>query len=239
MRRSHIYVSMLSAAGLLAACAHKPAAPPLAVTPLLRIDDARAALAARAAQPARQPVAAPTPAPAAQPPAVPVTPSRMELVQLGPNEYRLQYRQPPAVAANAAAPTTTPAPASAAATPPRAPATAAALEVVNGNGVRGIAAHVRRVLLGQGIPVAQVSSQRGYAQRITVIDYLPGQQARARAVQTALHGHATLRPARTLPNGMALRLVLGRDHAARLAALAAGPHIKLAALPPAPHFNQE
>lgn len=217
-------VPMLLTASLLAGCATKPSAPPLAVQPLLRIDDARAALAARAAT-ATTP-SAPAVAVTATVSTLPVVPSRMEIVQLGPNEYRLQYRQPT--------------PAAAAASPVPAPASEAPLMIVNGNGVPGIAAQVRRLLRERGIVVKQVSNQRGYAQRNTVIDYLPGQQARARAVLAALHGHATLRPSRALPGGMALRLVLGHDHAARLAALGAAPDIRLAVLPPAvPHFNQE
>jgi hypothetical protein len=209
----------LLAAALLQACGQAP----LAVTPVLRIGDARAALApARPSAPAQR-WSTPTPvhqtAPAAAPVApeeqratLAVAPSRMEIVQLGPNEYRLQYRQPPAGVA-------TTAPGQTQTSGPGLPGDAA-LQIVNGNGVRGMGERVRSLLARQGIPATRVVNQRGHYQRTTLIEYLPGRQAQAAAILTALHGHAQLRPARALPRGLALRLVLGRDHATGLNALA-------------------
>jgi hypothetical protein len=219
---------VLMAACLLQACSHTPPAP-LAVTPLLRIDDARATLMQQrvAQQPAALP---PAPSPQLQPAPIaatlPVTPSRMEIVQLGPNEFRLQYRQPAADVANVAA-------------------AAERIQIVNGNGVRGMGERVRRLLARHGMGDARVVNQRGHYQRTTIIEYLPAQQARADAMLAALQGHATLLPARALPDGLTLRLVLGRDNATRLAALgdvpATGVAPLLAALDDAavPHFNQE
>ncbi len=213
----------LLAASLLQACGQAP----LAVTPVLRIGDARNALASarlsappqRWAAPALDAAAAPAPAataplpPAEQAVTLAVAPSRMEVVQLGPNEYRLQYRQPTAVGVATAAPGQTQ-------TSGPALPDAASLQIVNGNGVRGMGERVRALLARQGIAATRVVNQRGHYQRTTVIEYLPGQQQQANEVLTALRGHALLLPARTLPRGLALRLVLGRDHATRLNALA-------------------
>jgi pyruvate/2-oxoglutarate dehydrogenase complex dihydrolipoamide acyltransferase (E2) component len=231
MNRLQWSAPVLLAAGLLQACSLAAPRPQLAVAPLLRIDDARTVAARTAAAAPAAPQAIPqSSAPAAG--ALPVTPSRMEIVQLGPNEYRLQYRQQPAASAAVAA---------------AARSTAAPLQIVNGNGVRGMGERVRVLLARQGIEARQVVNQRGHYQRTTVIEYLPGQQQRAADLQTALNGHAVLLPARALPNGLALRLVLGRDHAARLTALAA-PAIRLPATTPLlsaldapalPSFNQE
>lgn len=205
----------LLAAALLQACGQAP----LAVTPVLRIGDARNTLAPqRWATPTRD--VAPAPALAAAAPLTPaeqavtlaVAPSRMEVVQLGPNEYRLQYRQPSAGGATAAlGQTQTSGPDLSGAAP---------LQIVNGNGVRGMGERVRALLARQGIAATRVVNQRGHYQRTTVIEYLPGQQQQATEVLTALRGNALLLPARTLPRGLGLRLVLGRDHATRLNALA-------------------
>lgn len=204
----------LLAAALLQACGQAP----LAVTPVLRIGDARNTLAPqRWVTPTRD--AAPAPAlaaapltPAEQAVTLAVAPSRMEVVQLGPNEYRLQYRQPSAGGATAAlGQTQTSGPDLSGAAP---------LQIVNGNGVRGMGERVRALLARQGIAATRVVNQRGHYQRTTVIEYLPGRQQQATEVLTALRGNALLLPARTLPRGLALRLVLGRDHATRLNALA-------------------
>jgi hypothetical protein len=152
---------------------------------------------------------------------LPLAPSRMEIVQLGPNELRLQYRQAEPLDTTAAAAT-------------------GQIQIVNGNGVRGMGERVRRLLAQHGLEQAQVVNQRGHYQRSTIIEYLPGQQARAEAMLAALQGQATLLPARTLPAGLAMRLVLGRDNATRLAAALAVPPLRLAlARPDVPHFNQE
>ena len=226
-------------AACLQACGVAPARPPLTVQPLLRIDDARAARAAPprgAAAAATASAAAAAPAPAAG--AIPVQPSRMEIVQLGPNEFRLQYRQPVA-GASAAAP---------------AAATARQLQIVNGNGVAGMGERVRCLLAGHGIGDASVVNQRRHYQRLTIIEYLPDQQQRAHAVLAALQGRARLLPARALPGALTLRLVLGRDQARAIGALAAAgtgqatdqladttDTATLLALgsPAAPHINQE
>ncbi|NGZ86507.1 LytR C-terminal domain-containing protein [Duganella aceris] len=169
-------------------------------------------------------------------------PPRMEVVQMAPNEFRLQQRSVDPLAS------LQPAPAAAAqdSAPPAADE-GARLQIVNGNGVRGLGERVRRLLARHGIDAGRVVNQRGHYQRTTIIEYLPGQRPRADAMLAALHGRATLLPARALPGGLSLRLVLGRDHAASLALTdpddtpASTPAPLLAALDRAavPHFNQE
>lgn len=167
-------------------------------------------------------------------------PSRLQLVQLAPNEFRLQERLAPApVVAQAAtaaaamkttaatktavATTITTAAATATVTPAAVPAVTsdadsggAALQIVNGNGVPGLGERTRRLLARVDrldAASADVVNKRRRDQRTTIIEYLPGQQERARLMQAALPGPALLLPARALPDGLGLRLVLGRDHA--------------------------
>jgi Tfp pilus assembly protein PilF len=161
--------------------------------------------------------------------------SRLQLVQLAPNEFRLQERA--ALAAGAAAPAT------------------ASIQIVNGNGVPGLGERTRRLLAPldrAAMANAEVVNQRRHDQRGTVIEYLPGHGERARAMRTALRGRALLLPVRALPGRLALRLVLGHDHAevrsngpARLAPtrrplhrLPNGPLLTMNS-DAAPSFNQE
>ena len=160
---------------------------------------------------------------------------RLQLVQTAPNEFRLEPRaQAPAAAssANAAGAVGI---ASAAATAdgsaalgaigapagraaPSAPASVAAhadaaLQIVNGNGVRGLAERVRGVLRRHGVAGADADTVNGRSrQRVTLIEYAPGQRERAEAVRAALDGRVRLVAARALPDALALRLVLGRDY---------------------------
>lgn len=163
--------------------------------------------------------------------------ARMEVIQLAPNEFRLQSKAIADVARQSPAlPQTL-----ADGMPP-----ASQFQIVNGHGMRGGGERVRALLARHGIAAGRVVNQRGHYQRTTIIEYLPAQQQQASAVLAALQGKAVLLPARALPDGLALRLVLGRDHAARLAALDQAPAIAttttlLAALDSValPHFNQE
>jgi tetratricopeptide (TPR) repeat protein len=147
--------------------------------------------------------------------------ARMEVVQLAPNEFRLQ------------------------ATTASRELSARQFQIVNGHGARGGGERVRVLLASHGIVAGRVVNQRGHYQRTTIIEYLPSQQRQANAVLSALQGCATLLPVRTLPQGLALRLVLGRDHATHLAALdhvsANGGAPLVAALDRVarPYFNQE
>lgn len=149
--------------------------------------------------------------PATAPAALPLTttPSvQLQLVQLAPNEFRLQA--PAMVAEPAAAPV-----ASSVAPAELAAASAAAperLQIVNGFGAPGVAAKARDLLRRHGFAATSVTNQRGYRQAQTVIEYVPGQQSRARALRAALPGPVTLAPVATLPRQLTLRLVLGQDH---------------------------
>lgn len=173
------------------------------------------------------------------------TPSHLQLVQLAPNEFSLQDRvmtaaaQTPAAANEAAAlrpmgpyPAQAKAPARR-----RADATHGApgpLQIVNGNGIRGLGERTRRLLArvdGLGAAKAEVVNKRRNDQRDTIIEYLPGQRERARLLHTALPGRATLLAVRSLPRGLTLRVVLGHDYANTSARLRAAARAE-----PAPHF---
>ncbi|SEO20729.1 Tetratricopeptide repeat-containing protein [Duganella sp. CF517] len=168
--------------------------------------------------------------------------ARWQVVALAPNEFSLQ-----AVAAAPAA--ASPAPAAAASNADDGNRHGdGGIQIVNGNGVRGLGERTRRLLASGALPAAadaDVVNQRGHHQRDTIIEYLPGQRERAVLVRAALKGRAKLLPARALPAGLALRVVLGRDHAApdRAAKAAAPKRLPDAALltmnSAAPHFNQE
>ena len=184
-----------------------------------------AALAVRTV-PSPLPSPATTPMPtstAARTKAVTILPaaSPLELVQLAPHEFRLQQRSdvaagyalaaamPAAAASNMAQPCIS------CATPALtvvAPAPAGAtLQIVNGDGARGVGLRVQRALDSYGIASGRVLEQRRHYQRRTILEYLPGQQARAVALLAALRGHATLIARASLPDGSAMRLVLGHD----------------------------
>ena len=85
------------------------------------------------------------------------------------------------------------------------------LHIINGNGVRSAGLRVQRALDSYGIASGRVLEQRRHYQRRTILEYLPGQQAQAVALLAALRGHATLIARASLPDGSAVRLVLGHD----------------------------
>ena len=137
---------------------------------------------------------------------------QLQLVQLAPNEFRLQAPAALAAAAPVPAPATVVAAMAAAelaadGTPPP-----ERLQIVNGFGAPGVAAKARDQLRRHGFAAASVINQRGYRQAQTVIEYVPGQQSRARALRAALPGAVTLTPVAVLPRQLTLRLVLGQDH---------------------------
>jgi Flp pilus assembly protein TadD len=151
---------------------------------------------------------------------------QLQLVQLAPNEFRLQA--PVSTAGPEVAAMTAAAPAAASeSTPER-------LQIVNGFGAPGVAAKARDMLRRHGFAAASVTNQRGYRQAQTVIEYVPGQQARARALRAALPGPVTLAPVAALPRQLTLRLVLGQDHDR-----VTTPTLLARLERPAPAFNQE
>jgi len=166
-----------------------------------------------AAPPATVAMAAPSlPATSANAMVLTTAPSpQLQLVRLAPNEFRLQA--PAMVAAAAIGPVTSVMPAVATADPAAASAAAPErLQIVNGFGAPGVAAKARDLLRRHGFATASVTNQRGYRQARTMIEYVPGQQARARALRAALPGPVTLAQVAALPRQLTLRLVLGQDH---------------------------
>ncbi|HEX8405888.1 MAG TPA: tetratricopeptide repeat protein, partial [Duganella sp.] len=198
-----------------------------ALAQALRLDplhaQARANLARLTPGAAAPAAAAPGAAPELLAAADTATPSRLQLVQLAPNEFRLQERlaAAPATAhakvdaATAVATAATMITASLPAAPVDPDAGSALIQIVNGNGVPGLGQRTRRLLARSdrlGAANADVVNKRRPDQRDTIIEYLPGQRERARLMRIALPVRATLLPVRGLPGRLALRLVLGHDH---------------------------
>lgn len=155
--------------------------------------------------------------------------SRMELVELHPNVLELKLRAAataplavamPAATKAAAAPATASAAAPVTPIAPVAPGRPAAarvrLEVVNGNGVEGLARRYRQVLTQAGIAVDRIRNERPYRQQTTTIHYRPGAEAQAARLQLALPGSAALQASDQMA-AAELRLILGKDAPARLA----------------------
>ena len=144
----------------------------------------------------------------------PTTPaSRLQLTQLQPNIFALSWRDAPVVA-QAALPV-----------PAKPVATAAPLprlEVINGNGATGMAARMRGMLGGMGISVLRLGNQRPYGVQASSIVYRPGHAQAAAALALALGGMPQLQAADDsgVGAGADLRLLLGKDAAASLAASA-------------------
>ncbi len=145
---------------------------------------------------------------------VPATPaSRLQLTQLQPNIFTLSWRDAPVVA-QAALPVPAK-PVAKAAPLPR-------LEVINGNGATGMAARMRGMLGGMGISVLRLGNQRPYGVQASSIVYRPGHAQAAVALALALGGMPQLQAADDsgIGAGADLRLLLGKDAAASLAASA-------------------
>ena len=145
---------------------------------------------------------------------VPAAPaSRLQLTQLQPNIFTLSWRDAPVVA-RAAVPASAK-PVAKAAPLPR-------LEVINGNGATGMAARMRGMLGGMGISVLRLGNQRPYGVQASSIVYRPGHAQAAVALALALGGMPQLQAADDsgIGAGADLRLLLGKDAAASLAASA-------------------
>lgn len=139
--------------------------------------------------------------------------SRLQLTQLQPNIFTLSWRDAP-VAARAALP----APAK-----PVAPAVPLPrLEVINGNGATGMAARMRGMLGGMGIGVLRLGNQRPYGVQASSIVYRPGHAEAAAALALALGGMPQVQASNGsgVGAGADLRILLGKDAAASLAASA-------------------
>jgi hypothetical protein len=90
------------------------------------------------------------------------------------------------------------------------------LEISNGVGERYLARRTARGLSGLGIVASRVTDYSDFKQGRTRIMYRPGHLEAARALRQALPGEVTLvRAPKGLAAGVNVRLVLGRDLAAK------------------------
>lgn len=105
---------------------------------------------------------------------------------------------------------------------PAAPAMAVAteapaeIEIINGNGIRGMAAQVRLRVQARGMAVSRLRNQPGFRQERSQILYAPGHARQADALRQALaqRGEAVqLVAVASQGRGAGIRLILGRDQA--------------------------
>jgi Tfp pilus assembly protein PilF len=87
----------------------------------------------------------------------------------------------------------------------------ARLEVSNGNGMNGMAAHVGLWLAARGVPTQRLTNQQPYAQRQTVIQYRSGHEDAARHLATLLPASAQTASQASPDLRSDVRVVLGRD----------------------------
>ena len=97
-----------------------------------------------------------------------------------------------------------------------APPLPASIEIINGNGIRGMAAQLRLRVQAQGVAVSRLGNLPGFRQARSQILYAPGSARQAEALQQVLARHGTamqLVGVDSLGHGAGIRLVLGRDQA--------------------------
>ncbi|MGK5080387.1 LytR C-terminal domain-containing protein [Janthinobacterium sp. HLX7-2] len=90
------------------------------------------------------------------------------------------------------------------------------IEIINGNGIRGMAAQVRLRVQVQGIVVSRLGNLPGFRHARSQILYAPGNERQASALRLAVAqpGQAMkLVPVDSLGRGAGVRLILGRDQA--------------------------
>jgi len=161
------------------------------------------------------------------------SPERLTVVRVAPNEFRLQA--PVATATNPVTPALRSANTAADVARTMTSSTPECLHIINGNGMRGGAARMRDLLRHRGFAAASsvLGNRPGYRQARTVIEYVPGQEPRARELRAALRGPATLVPVAALPQRVTMRLVLGQDQ------LTVTPNLLARQERTATAFNQE
>lgn len=116
-----------------------------------------------------------------------------------------------AVGVAARMPAETPAPAAApAAAPVAVPSATLRLEILNGNGVAGMAATLARTLGGSPLQVVRLANEGNFQVALTRIEYQPEQEAAARALAARL-GVAVVVGVQTDAHAADVRIVLGRD----------------------------
>ena len=97
-----------------------------------------------------------------------------------------------------------------------APPLPATIEIINGNGIRGMAAQLRLRVQAQGVAVSRLGNLPGFRQARSQILYAPGSARQAEALRLVLARHGTamqLVGVDSLGRGAGIRLVLGRDQA--------------------------
>ena len=87
------------------------------------------------------------------------------------------------------------------------------LEVANGTSIIRLARRTADRLTASGMTTARLTNARPYVQAATEIQFVPGQEAAALALQSRLPLGARAVASGPLPRGMQLRLVLGHDAA--------------------------
>jgi len=86
-----------------------------------------------------------------------------------------------------------------------------AIEVLNGNGMVGLAKQTRSLLDSEGYQVVSIGNHRDWGAEKTVIYYRPEAQKVAQALQGQFFQQAQLQPKEDLPQDIDIRLLLGRD----------------------------
>jgi hypothetical protein len=86
-----------------------------------------------------------------------------------------------------------------------------AIEIRNGNGVRGLAFDTRTRLAREGFQVARIGNYRDFGMEQTVIFYRPGAEKVAEAVNAKCFKTARLEATEWLPGDVNLKIILGRD----------------------------
>lgn len=128
----------------------------------------------------------------------------LPLVSVGPAEYELQRASTARSSRETSA---------------ALPQNTAALEISNGNGLRGMAQRVSRTLKQQGLPTTRLTNQKGFGIHETELQYRVGYEAAAANLLSALPTGIRMRPTIHLRSDIKIRLVLGKDMANRLEAL--------------------
>lgn len=97
-----------------------------------------------------------------------------------------------------------------------APAALAGIEIINGNGIRGMAAQVRQRVREHGMAVGRLANQPGFRQAHSQILYAPGHAHQADALRQVLAQQGPpvqLVAVASLGRGAGIRLILGHDQA--------------------------
>ncbi len=147
----------------------------------------------------------------------PVTARVLALSEVAPQVFALHMpaQAPQTVSSRpAAAPVPVQdAPLQAVAASPAAPvaAGAVALEVMNGNGVKGLANSVTRYLAAKGYPTLGAGNQPRFDEARTRIEYAPGEAEQARRLGALLPRPVALSEVAGLAGQAKIRLVLGKD----------------------------